>query len=79
MWKLILQAFAVISLTIRFSLSRRLGIVGGQLADFKAFPYQGAYLSNNKLKCGASIISEWCALTAGLCDSLLSSVQIASD
>jgi hypothetical protein len=44
---------------------KRLGIVGGKEASIEDYPYQGAFLYNGKLKCGLSIISKDCFLTAG--------------
>lgn len=65
MTKFLLQVVVALSLVIISCVSRRLGIVGGKQSDIKGFPYQGAYLARDKLKCGAIIISELCALTAG--------------
>jgi hypothetical protein len=44
---------------------RKFGIIGGEETTISKFPYQVAYLYNDKLKCGASIISSTCLLTAG--------------
>jgi hypothetical protein len=44
---------------------RRLGIIGGKETSISKYPYQGGYLFQNKLKCGSSIISKHCFLTAG--------------
>lgn len=40
-------------------------IIGGQETTIKQFPHQGAFLANKKLKCGCSVISNNCFLTAG--------------
>ena len=48
--------------------SKRLfGIVGGTRTEIENLPYQLAYLSNGKYRCGASLISKDFALTAGHC------------
>lgn len=66
MGKFLLQAVIAASVMINFSLSRRLGIVGGDReTDISSFPFVAAYLVNGNLKCGASIISDSWALTAG--------------
>lgn len=65
MEKFFLQAVVVSSLMINLSEARRLGIIGGEVVDVQNYPYQAAYLASGKLKCGASIISDNCALTAG--------------
>jgi hypothetical protein len=65
MKKLLLHAVISVSLMINSSQAARLRIVGGQTTDIIYLPYQAAYLANGKLKCGASIISNYCALTAG--------------
>jgi hypothetical protein len=44
---------------------RKFGIVGGEETTISKFPYQVGYLVNGKLKCGGSIISSNCILTAG--------------
>jgi trypsin len=67
MEKFFLQAVVVSSLMINLLVARRLGIIGGETTDISVCPYQAAYLASGKLKCGASIISEGCALTAGHC------------
>ncbi|CAO1302725.1 unnamed protein product [Diamesa serratosioi] len=46
---------------------RIFGIVGGIKTDIQTLPYQLAYLSNGKYRCGASLISNDFALTAGHC------------
>jgi Trypsin len=65
MEKFLLFAVITSTLMINFSVSFRLGIIGGRTSDIEDFPYQAAYLYNEQLKCGASIISESWALTAG--------------
>lgn len=65
MEKFLLQAVIVVSLMINFALPRRLQIMGGEITDVRNCPYQAAYLAGGKLKCGASIISDNWALTAG--------------
>lgn len=65
MEKFLLQAVIVGSLMINFSLSYNLGLVRGEKSDIRYFPYQAAYIANGKFKCGATVISEKCALTAG--------------
>jgi hypothetical protein len=47
------------------SSKRRLQIVGGNEVGIEDFPYQGGFLFNGKLKCGCSVISRDCILTAG--------------
>jgi hypothetical protein len=59
------RAVIALSLMINLSEARRLGIVGGKAESISNVPYQAAYLVNGRLKCGASIISDNCALTAG--------------
>lgn len=49
--------------------SRRFGVIGGVQTIISKSPYQLAFLFNNKLKCGASIISETFCLTAAHCTS----------
>lgn len=61
----LLLAVAVTSLMINLSGAFRLGIIGGDLEFITNVPYQAAFLVNGKLKCGATIISDSCALTAG--------------
>jgi len=61
----LLQVVIVVIATLSTIESRKLGIVGGKSATINGFPYQLAYLSNGKLKCGASLIGKLCALTAG--------------
>lgn len=63
--KFFLQAVVVSNLMINLSVARRLGIIGGEITDVQTCPYQAAFLASGKLKCGASIISDNCALTAG--------------
>jgi hypothetical protein len=63
--KFLLGAVIIASLMINPSAARRLGIVGGETASISNFPYQAAFLVLGRLKCGASIISDNCALTAG--------------
>lgn len=47
------------------SVKRKFGIVGGKEADIEDYPYQCAFLHEGKLKCGCSVISRDCFLTAG--------------
>lgn len=65
MGKFPLQAVIASTLMINFSLSQRLGIIGGDETVIQKYPYQAAFLWNGKLKCGASIIGKLWALTAG--------------
>lgn len=44
---------------------KRFGIVGGTEVGIEDYPYQCAFLANGVLKCGCSIISNDCLLTAG--------------
>lgn len=65
MEKFPLWAVIASTLMINFSLSRRMGIIGGERAMIQNFPYQAAYLSGGKFKCGASLLSGSWGLTAG--------------
>lgn len=65
MKKFILQAIIASCLMINLTQSRRFQNVDEEASDVQEFAYQAAYLVDGKLKCGASIISEFCALTAG--------------
>ena len=65
MKKFLLRAVIVTSLMINFSVSSRLGIVGGEETDVEHFPFMAGYLTDGILKCGGSIISDKCVLTAG--------------
>lgn len=65
MEKFLLQAFIFASLMINFSLSRRLGIVGGETSDIRDYPFMTAFLVNGIFKCGGSILSKNFCLTAG--------------
>lgn len=63
---LLLQAVIVTSFMINSSLSaRRFGIINGEETDIQNFPYQIVYLTNGTFKCGGSIISKNCVVTAG--------------
>lgn len=68
-----LSAVIVTSLMINSSQSnRRLGIVGGRQSAIDKTPYQAAFCANGKLKCGACIIDERWALTAGMHEHVIS-------
>lgn len=63
--KFLLGAVIVANLMINLSLARRLGIVGGETTNISNVPYQAGFLASGSLKCGACILSDNCALTAG--------------
>lgn len=66
MKKFLLQAVIVASFMINISLSaRRFGIINGDESEIQNFPYQIVYQANGVFKCGGSIISESCVVTAG--------------
>ncbi|CRL00489.1 CLUMA_CG013750, isoform A [Clunio marinus] len=64
---LLQQAVIIVSLMINFTRAHRFGIIGGAATDIESFPFAAAFLVDNKFKCGSSIISENCALTAAHC------------
>lgn len=68
MEKFLFYAVIASTLMINFSLalSVRLGIVGGlRVESIKEAPYQAAFFIMNAFKCGGSLISKECILTAG--------------
>lgn len=61
----LLQTVIALCAMINLSRSRQFQTIGGEASDIHEFAYQAAFLVDGELKCGASIISEFCALTAG--------------
>lgn len=66
MWSLLIYIKVIILVNVADS-RLLFGIVGGTRTNIAYLPYQLAYLSNGKYRCGASLISNDFALTAAHC------------
>ncbi|KAG5674238.1 hypothetical protein PVAND_004218 [Polypedilum vanderplanki] len=65
--RLILVVSSIFAIVKFVESGNRFGIVGGEETQISKFPHQIAYLYQGNLKCGGSIISSNCILTAGHC------------
>ncbi|CAO1373108.1 unnamed protein product [Diamesa hyperborea] len=66
MWSFIIYTIVILLINVADS-RHAFGIVGGTRTNIAYLPYQLAYLSNGNYRCGASLISNNFALTAGHC------------
>jgi secreted trypsin-like serine protease len=60
----LLFSLAFLALAVNFS-EARLGIFGGANVTIRDAPYLAAFLSNNILECGATILGPKCVMTTG--------------
>ena len=66
MWSLLIYIIVLLLVNVAES-NRGFGIIGGTRTNIANLPYQLAYFSNGHYRCGASLISNVFALTAGHC------------
>lgn len=66
MWSFLIYIIVILLINVAYS-RVPFGIIGGTRTNIAYLPYQLAYLSNGNYRCGASLISNDFALTAGHC------------